>query len=162
MVLAVGIVALFYLIFALAIIGVSGKGTSEDALSGLLPFLGQKIIILGVLAGLVTLADSFLVLGLHLRNTFVYDLKLSQGLAVLISCGLPLLLFLLGFRSFIMTLGFVGTVVGAIEGVIIILIFKRAKTTGDRTPEYNLKIPSWLPYLLIAIFVFGALSQFFI
>mgnify|MGYP001602087321 CR=1 FL=1 len=91
---------------------------------------------------------------------YIYDLKLPPGWAVLISCGLPLLLFLLGFRNFIMTLGFVGTVVGAIEGAIIILIFKRAKTMGDRTPEYNLKIPSFLAYFLIAIFVFGALSQF--
>ena len=162
MVLTMGIVALFYLFFVVTVIGVSGQGTSEDALSGLLPFLGQKIIILGALAGLITLADSFLILGLHLKNTFIYDLKLPPGLAVLISCGLPLLLFLLGLRSFIATLGFVGTVVGAIEGVVIILIFKRAKTMGDRKPEYNLKTPSWLPYLLIAIFVFGALSQFFI
>lgn len=162
MVLAIGIVTLFYLVFALAVIGVSGPGTSEDALSGLLPFLGPKIIIFGALAGLVTLVDSFLILGLHLKNTFIYDLKLSPSSAVLISCGLPLLLFLLGFRSFITTLGFVGTVVGVIEGVIIILIFKRAKAMGDRAPEYSLKIPSWLPYLLVAIFVFGALSQFFI
>lgn len=156
------IIVPFYLIFAVAIIGVAGENTSQDALSGLLPFLGPKIIILGALAALITLADSFLVLGLYLRNTFVCDLKLSKNLAVLITCGLPLFLFFIGFRSFIGVLGFVGTIVGVIEGVAIILIFKKAKTAGNREPEYSLKIPSLLLYFLIAMLIFGALSQFLI
>jgi len=115
-----------------------------------------------VLAALVTLADSILILGLHLKNTFIYDLKLSNKLATIVACGLPLFLFLAGFRNFIGTLGFVGTVVGVVEGVAIILIFKRAKKSGNRTPEYSLKIPSLLLYLLIAILVLGAISQFLI
>ena len=156
------IVVPFYLIFATVVIGVTGENISQDTLFGLLPALGPKIIIFGVLAALITLADSFLVLGLYLRNTFIYDLKLSKNLAALITCTLPLFLFLVGFRSFITTLGFVGTVVGVIEGIIIILIFKKAKTAGNREPEYSLKIPSWLLCFLIAILIFGALSQFLI
>ncbi|MDP2909692.1 MAG: aromatic amino acid transport family protein [bacterium] len=153
------IVVLFYIFFALAVIGVAGKGVSQDALSGLLPFLGPKIIFWGVLAALITLADSFLVLGLYLKNTFIYDLKFSKNLATLVACGLPLVLFLVGFRSFIATLGFVGTVVGAVEGIIIILIFRKAKKLGDREPEYSLKVPSLLLYFLIAILIFGAVFQ---
>jgi len=122
---------------------------------------GEKIIFLGALAGLITLADSFLILGLYLRNTFIYDLKISKNLACLTACGMPLILFLIGFRSFIATIGFVGTVLGVIEGIIIILIFKKAKTMSDRQPEYSLKIPSALLYFLIAIFIFGAISQVF-
>ena len=156
------IVVPFYLIFATVVIGVTGENISQDALFGLLPALGPKIIIFGILAALITLADSFLVLGLYLRNTFIYDLKLSKNLAALITCTLPLFLFLVGFRSFIATLGFVGTVVGVIEGIIIILIFKKAKTVGNREPEYSLKISSLLLYLLTAILIFGALSQFII
>jgi len=154
------IVVPFYLIFATVVIGVTGENISQDTLFGLLPALGPKIIIFGVLAALITLADSFLVLGLYLRNTFIYDLKLSKNLAALITCTLPLFLFLVGFRSFITTLGFVGTVVGVIEGIIIILIFKKAKTAGNREPEYSLKIPSLLLCLLTAILIFGALFQF--
>ena len=152
--------AVFYILFGILVAGVSGKNTSADALSGLIPFLGSKIVFFGVLAGLITIADSFLVLALYLKNTLVYDLKFSKIPAFLVACGFPLILFLLGFRSFIDTIGFVGTVVGAVEGVIIILIFKRAQKTGDRQPEYSLKIPSVLLYFLMAIFVLGAVFQF--
>ena len=156
------IVTVFYVLFAVGIIGITGIKTSTNALSGLMPLLGGKIIFLGALAGLITLADSFLILGLYLRNTFIYDLKISKNLAFLIACGLPLILFLIGFRSFIGTIGFVGTILGAIEGIIIVLIFKKAKTMSDRQPEYSLKIPSILLYFLIAIFILGAVSQVFV
>jgi len=153
------IVIVFYVLFAVGIIGITGGKTSTDTLSGLIPILGGKIIFLGALAGLITLADSFLILGLHLRNTFIYDLKISKNLAFLTACSLPIILFLIGFRSFIGIIGFVGTVLGVIEGIIIILIFKKAKTMSDRQPEYSLKIPSILLYFLIVIFVLGAVFQ---
>ena len=156
------IVVIFYVFFTLIVIGVAGRGVSQDTLSGLLPFLGPNIIFWGALAAIITLADSFLVLGLYLKNTFIYDIKFSKNLATLIACGLPLILFLVGFRSFIVTLGFVGTIVGAVEGIIIILIFRKAKNLGDREPEYSLKVPSLLLCFLIAILIFGALAQLFI
>ena len=127
MILATAVTVPFYLIFTLAVLGVVGGNISPDTISSLVPFLGPKLILLGVLAALITLTDSILVLGLHLKNTFIYDLKLSNRLATAIACGVPFLLFLIGFRNFIGTLGFVGTVVGVIEGVAIILIFKKAK-----------------------------------
>lgn len=161
-ILATIVVVVFYLLFAILLGGIAGRNTSPDTLSGLIPFLGGKIIFFGALAGLITIADSFLILALFLRNSFVYDLKLSQISATLITCGLPLILFLAGFRSFIGAISFVGTLVGAIEGIMIILIFKKAKFLGDREPEYNLKVPSLLLYFLIAILILGAISQFFV
>jgi len=150
-----------YFLFALIVVGVSGKATTPEALQGLLPFLGQKIIILGALFGLFAAATSFLILGNCLKNTLFYDYKIPKFSAAFIACGAPLLLFLIGFRSFIETIGFVGTLVGAVEGIAIILIFKKAKVLGDRKPEYSLKIPSVLLYFLIIIFIFGAISQVF-
>ncbi|MDD2731181.1 MAG: aromatic amino acid transport family protein [Candidatus Portnoybacteria bacterium] len=159
-ILATAITVPFYLIFTSAILGVVGGNVSPDTISSLVPFLNPKLIFLGILAALVTLADSVLVLGLHLKNTFVYDLKLSNRLATAIACGVPFLLFLIGFRDFIGTIGFVGTVVGVVEGAVIVLIFKRAKKLGNRQPEYSFKVPSLLLYLLIAVLVLGAISQF--
>jgi len=153
--------AVFYILFGILVAGVSGGNTSADALSGLVPFLGGKIVFFGVLAGLITIVDSFLVLALYLKNTLVCDLKFPKTPAFLIACGSPLILFLLGFRSFIDTIGFVGTVVGAVEGVIIILMFKKAKKMGDRQPEYSLKIPSMLLYFLMTVFILGAVFQCF-
>lgn len=159
--ISTAVVILFYILFALVLIGVTGKNTTQDALSGLTPFLGNKVIFFGALAGLITLADSFLVLGLYLRNTFIYDFKLSNNLSALIVCGMPLILFLAGFRSFIAALGFTGTIIGVVEGILVILIFKRAKTLGDRQPEYDLKVSPLVLYFVAAVLVLGALTQIF-
>jgi len=155
------IVIFLYLIFSLAVVGVSGKDTSPDALSGLKSFLGQKIIILGALFGVITLADSFLIICLYFKNALIYDYHFPRSIAFIVSSGLPLAFFLAGFRNFIEVIGFVGTILGAIEGIIILLIFIKAKKFGDREPEYSLKVPSILLYFLIAIFILGAISQIF-
>ncbi|MDO8436338.1 MAG: aromatic amino acid transport family protein [bacterium] len=161
-ILTTAVVIFLYLLFTFAVIGVAGRNVSIDAISGLIPFLGGKIIFLGALAGIITLADSFLVLALYLRNTLIYDFKFSPAISSFISGFSPLFLFLIGFRSFIGTIGFVGTIIGAIEGLIIILIFQRAKALGDREPEYNLKVPSFVLYFLMLILVSGAIIQIFI
>lgn len=160
-IVAILIAIFLYLFFTSMVIGVSGKQTSPNTLQGLIPFLGQKIIFFIALAAVITLADSFLVIGLYLRNSFIYDFQFPKILASLLTTGLPLILFLIGFRGFIETIGFVGALIGAIEGIIIILIFKRAKVLSDRKPEYSLKIPPPLLYFLIVIFILGAVSQIF-
>lgn len=153
------VVIFLYFLFILSVVGVSGQDTSSEALFGLLPFLGQKIVVLGALFGMLAIATSFLILGNYLKNTLFYDFKIPRPFSAAISCGIPLILFLIGFRGFIEVVGFVGTLVGVIEGVVIILIFKKAKTLGNRQPEYSLKVPSALLYFLIAIFILGAMSQ---
>jgi len=158
---AILVVFILYFLFALAAIGISGKNTTPEVFQGLLPYLGQKIVILGALFGIIAIATSFLVLGNYLKNTLFYDYKVPRSLAASFACGLPLILFLVGFRGFIETIGFVGTIIGVIEGVVIVLIFKNIKKLGDREPEYSLKIPSILLYFLMAIFILGAVSQVF-
>ncbi|GAI25660.1 unnamed protein product, partial [marine sediment metagenome] len=111
--------------------------------------------------GIFTIITSFLILGNYFKNTLFYDYKVPRWISASIACGLPFILFLIGFRGFIETIGFVGTVIGAIEGVVIILIFKNIKKLGDRIPEYSLKIPPILLYFLIAVFILGAFSQIY-
>jgi len=160
-IVASAIVIILYFLFSLAVVGVSGKDTSPEALSGLVPFLGQKVIILGALFGVITLADSFLIICLYLKNTLIYDYNFPKILASLISSGLPLILFLIGFRSFIEVIGFVGTILGMIEGIVILLIFTKVKKLGDREPEYSLRVSPFLIYSLGIIFILGAISQIF-
>jgi len=150
-----------YLLFALSVIGVSGENTSADTFSGLFSYLDKKIILLGVLAGVITITDSFLIIGLYLKNTLIYDYKFQKTPAFLLAWATPLILFLLGFRQFIDVIGFAGIFIGTIEGIIIVLIFKKAKLLGDREPEYSLNVPSFLPYTLMLIFILGAISHLF-
>ncbi len=160
-ILVISIVIVLYFLFTISIIGVSGNNTTPEAFQGLIPYLNQNIVILGALFGVLAISTSFLVLGNYFKNTLFYDYKIPRQFSALIACGLPLILFLIGFRNFIETIGLVGTFIGAIEGIAIVLIFKKAKSLGNRKPEYCLKTPAILLYFLIAIFVLGAIFQIF-
>jgi amino acid permease len=155
------IVGLIYLLFALSVVGVSGENTSPEALEGLTPFLGKKIVIIGALAALITIADSFLILAICLSNTLTYDFKIPKFLSSLLTSFLPLILFFSGLRDFITVIGFVGTFIGLINGLAIILIYKKAKILGDREPEYSLNLPNFVFYLLALILIFGTISQIY-
>jgi len=150
-----------YLLFSIFIVGVSGQETSKEALSGLSPFLGKRIIFFGLLAALITIADSFLVLAISLRNTFRYDFKIPKYFSAFLTVILPLILFLLGFRDFIKVIGFLGAFLGLVNGLAIFIIYKKAKVLGDREPEYSLNLPNFVLYLLIAILVLGTISHLY-
>lgn len=151
--------AILYFIFALVVFGVSGQATSQEAIKGLSQFLGKNVVVLGALFGLLAVGTSFLLWGILLKHTFIYDLKMKKTLANLLVLGIPIALFLLGIRSFVGVIGLAGVVVGAIEGSLILLMHKRAKKMGRRQPEYSLKIPSIILYFLIALFMLGAIFQ---
>lgn len=151
----------FTFLFGLIISGVTGGATTQEAFQGLLPVLGRKIMILGGLFGFFAVATSFLVIGNYLKNTLRFDYKLPYALSFAIACFSPLVLFLAGFKEFILVIGFVGVLLGLIEGIAIVLIYQRAKKTGERTPEYSLKIPRPLIYFTVAILIFGTVSYLF-
>lgn len=156
---AIAISLSFYFLFGLFISGLTGQNTTQDAFEGLIPLLGQKIMMLGGLFGLFAISTSFLILGNYLKNTLIFDYHFPYPLAFFIAVFSPLLLFLSGVREFIWIIAFVGTFIGLIEGTMIILIYKKAKKQGEREPEYSLKIPQYLTYLMMAILFLGAIAQ---
>jgi len=156
---AVAISLSFYFLFGLFISGLTGQNTTPEAFEGLVSILGQKIIILGGIFGLFAISTSFLILGNYLKNTLIFDYRFPYLSAFFIATFSPLLLFLIGVREFIWVIAFVGTFIGLIEGTIIILVYKKAKKQGDKIPEYNLKIPRYIPYLVIIVLVLGTIAQ---
>ena len=160
-IVAVSLAAIFYCLFAIIISGVTGQQTSQEALKGLVSVLGYKVMIFGALFGLLAVVTSFLTLANYLKNTFTFDYKQPRYLAFCLACVFPLFLFLLGFRDFIGVISFLGAIIGLVEGVALILIYLKARKIGDRTPEYALKIPKLVPYLMLFILFFGALAQLF-
>ncbi|MDD5750634.1 MAG: aromatic amino acid transport family protein [Candidatus Pacebacteria bacterium] len=153
--------AVFYFFFGLIISGVSGQATSSEAMKGLVPFLGYKVTVLGALFGFLAVSTSFLTLANYLRNTFAYDYRMGHKRSFALACFAPLILFLTGFRDFIAVISVLGTVIGLIEGVALIFTYKKAKTLGDRTPEYSLKTPAFLLYLAIFILAAGTITELF-
>ncbi len=151
--------AIIYLVFMAIVVGITGANTSTDAIAGLASVLGDRIITLGAVFGIFAVLTSFFMLGLVFKNIFQYDFGIKKTPSWFLVCVIPLLGLLLGLTEFIPIISFIGVVLGAVEGTMIILIFKRAKTMGDRKPEYSLDIPNIILYTLIGVFMIGLIYQ---
>ena len=151
--------AILYFLFMLTVVGISGQATSVEAIKGLIGFLGEGIIILGAILGLLAVITSYFVIGLYLKKVFWYDYKINKTLSWFLVCFIPLIGFLLGLREFIPIVGFLGVIFGAIEGTVLVLTYLKAKKSGDREPEYSLNIPSVIIYSLIVLFILGFIYQ---
>jgi len=141
--------SLVYLLFVISVLGASGAGTTEDAISGLQSVIGSYIIKLGFIFGIFACFTSFLTLGLTLKKVLRYDFLVPKNLAWVITFSLPILLFFLGMRRFIDIIGFVGAVAIGLEGIILVVLYKEFLKD-----KFNKKVNPAV-YLLALVFVFG-------
>jgi len=152
---AVLLVGILYLLFAFTVVGVSGEVTSSDAVTGLFEFLGNKIVVLGSMFGVLAVGTSFLMLGSALDEVFRWDYGFKKGWSWLLTILPPFLLFVVGLRTFIDVISLAGSLAIGLTLLILIFTYMAAKTKGDRSPEYNLSIPKWFLYSMAALFAAG-------
>jgi len=148
-----------YVLFILTVVGVTGQQTSPEAIQGLVDALKNHTVIFGAIFGLLAVATSFLVVGLSLKKTFWYDYNINKCLAWVLTCSIPLIAYLCKLRDFITVIGFLGATLGGLQMILLILIYQKAKTRGQRQPEYSLKLPSVVGYGLILILGMGIIYQ---
>ncbi|MBU1036953.1 GerAB/ArcD/ProY family transporter [Patescibacteria group bacterium] len=153
-IMGIAIPFLVYLIFTIIVIGINGFNTTEVATIGLGKALGPAMIIFANLFAFFCIGTSFLTLGLALKETYIYDIKLKHSLAWFLTCLIPLTLFLLGLNSFVKVLGWAGALGGGIEGLLILAIFLKLKSLKrtERVPEY--KIPLHWPIIIFIGLIF--------
>jgi hypothetical protein len=63
--------------------------------------------------------------------------------------------------SFIVVLGITGAIAGGLDGILVMLMYWKAKKLGDRKPEYTMGKHYILGVFLILMFVVGIAYQFF-
>ena len=147
--------AVLYLIFMGTVIGLTGLNTSDEAIKGLSVLLGEKVVFIGALFGFLATITSFFIIGLYLKETLWYDLKINKNLAWFLTCFVPLILLGLGMHNFITIIILLGALMGGIEGTAVVLIYKKAKKLGNQSPDYELKEPAILRYVMILVFILG-------
>jgi len=152
---------IFYILFSLATIGITGFNTSEVATVGLGQILGDTAIIFGNLFAICAMFTSFLTLGLAMKQIYMYDYNIKPTLAWALTVFIPLIVFLLGAKSFIWVIGITGTFAGGIDGILITLMYWKAKKKGSRQPEYKLGKKKVIGMILILIFLIGIINQIF-
>ncbi len=147
-----------YALFAYVVVGVTGLATTEVATIGLGEMVGPYMVIFGNLFALFAMATSFLLTALAFRDSLRWDYHVSRGMATIIVLVLPLIIFLLGLRSFIAAIDIVGGVLVSALMIMSILIYWRAKQKGHlKRSTYKLHHTAWLIVLLLAAFSIGAI-----
>lgn len=145
-----------YILFALTVVGVSGGTTTEVATVGLGEIFGQGVLIAGNLFAVLAMGAAFMGMGMALKQTFVWDHKLPKWVADYFVIAIPLLLFLVGFRSFITVLSAVGGVFVGIEAIFMVLIFWKARRYGEVDARRYESKHFWLLVLpVFAVFTFS-------
>lgn len=139
--------AIFYFLFSIVIFGICGKNTSEDSISGLKIYFDKNIVSFFYFFGLVTTFTSFVALGLTMEKIFWYDFKLNKNLAFFLACFPPLFLFFLGFNKFLPVISFVGGVMLGIDGILILLMYKKQFKT--QISKFKISLVYFLIFLLI-------------
>ncbi len=161
-----GIPIIIYLLFTFVVVGLIGLENFE------LLAPNQRIAtvalgiyshpLLGLLANIfATLAmfTSYLTISLALRGIYEYDYNISKRVAFSLTVLVPLIIALLGLTSFITILMVTGTLIGGLEGSLIVLMYWKAKKNGDRNPEYSLKAHYFIGSILLFFFIIGIIYQ---
>ncbi len=156
-----------YIIFTAIIVGIIGAEgfemlqPNERIATVALSFYAHPV--LGLFANLLAILamfTSFISLGTALKQVYEYDYHLSPTISLLLTMVVPLAVVLMNLTSFIAVLAVTGALAGGLESTLIILTYWKAKTLGNRKPEYSLPKHTVLGIILIAMFILGILYQF--
>jgi len=151
---------ILYFLIIFAVVGISGPATTENALEGLMPYLGKGVLFFGSIFGVLAVFTSFLVLSLSLKNIFHQDYKIKPIFSYFLTFSLPLLAYFAGLKDFILVIGLVGAIASSLDGLLMVLIFLKARKKGDRQPEFSLSYPRLAAGFLMMIFFLGLIYQF--
>lgn len=153
-----------YILFALVVVGITGINTSEGAIIGLGDVLGYNMLIFGILLGILTMATSFIAVGLALKEMYSFDFgfnkQVSSSLTCFIAIAITIAIILINIENaFLNVIEVSGAISGGIIGILVVLMFHRAKKLGERKPEYSIPVSKMLGFLLIAMFLAGMLYE---
>jgi cytochrome bd-type quinol oxidase subunit 2 len=114
----------------------------------------------GLVFGVLTMATSFLAVGLALKEMYSFDFRMDRSHAAGLVTIVPIILYLIIFfmkieHAFFKVLDWTGAFVFSILGVIVVLMGIKAKKYGDRQPEYQVKARLILSALIIIMFIVG-------
>ena len=118
--------------------------------------------ILGIFANLLavlTMFTSFLTLSLALIEVYHYDYALPPKFSLVLTFIFPLLIVIFGLTTFMGVLGVTGVLAGGLDGILITIMHWKARTLGERKPEYQVRGHLFIKIGLVVMFVAGIVYQ---
>ena len=144
---------LLYLLFTFTVVG--SLGAVDEVATVSLSNVGSNINLFANLFALLSMSTAFVVLGFALKENLTLDFKISNSVSWMIVVAVPLFISLSGFFGFVKLLELVGSFAIGIILFMVLLMHSKAKTMGNRKPEYSLK-DNWLvKSLFLLVLVVG-------
>ncbi len=157
--IGMSVIVLLYIAFATVIFGVTGLQTTQAAFDGLLPVLGTTAELVASVLGALTILSIFMIVGIQLKHTFVYDYHVSKKTAWFAVMIVPVVLYLLGVRELIGLIGFVGSVFTGILGIFTVMTYLALRKTATCRKHTCILFPIPLAWLIIGLFAGGTILQ---
>jgi tyrosine-specific transport protein len=146
-----------YILFAFVVVGVTGNNTSDGAILGLGQALGYEMLVFGTLFGIMTMMSSFIILAFSLKKMYEYDCGINKNLSWALTCCIPLIIILLGAKSFVKTVGFSGSLAGGLMGILIALMYMKISNTDNK--KRNVLKSNIICWMLIILFCLGIIYE---
>ena len=149
-----------YILFALAVVGVMGKDVTQIATIGLSQKFGSVVGLLGNLFAVLAMGTGFMGLGVALKQSLIWDWKVSTFSSTLFVILVPLTLFMVGFNNFITILGVVGGLFMGIEVILMVLVYWIAKKAGDLPVAHDgLRYAGLFTALILTVFTIATVAS---
>lgn len=152
--------SLIIFVFALLILGITGKNTTPDSLAGLGLVIGDGILAFSLAFGTISITTSFLVVAQTLREIYYLDLKINKNISWALACFAPYLLFLMGVHNFTKVIGLTGSIVGGLLGVSLVSLALKVQEKPEQKSIISNKLSKPLAYALSLLFILGLIYEF--
>lgn len=146
-------------IFVLMVVGITGINTTPDTLTGLNQTLGNGVVKLALLFGIISVFTSFLIIGQSLKEIYWWDFKINQHLAWLFTFVIPYGLYGLGVKDLTKIVSLSGSLAGGISGIILILIVLKVKKKVKKKSILQTTLKKSVIYALSTLFILGFLYE---
>lgn len=146
-----------YVLFIWSVLSISGPATSEESLAGLRALIPAGLFRFALVFGLLTTFTSFLGIGVALQYTYHDDYNLPLSTSWFIAMGVPMILYLSGFRNFLNAISISGSIGFTVVAIIIYLIYLRLKPRKGKVIHHALFTHPVFVFLLLLLTALGGL-----
>jgi len=156
------LIAIITALFFVSAAKTSGAGITADPFVSISLKMGQGILYIGSLLGLLAVVTSHWAIASYLKKILITDLKFKEIVSWFFVVFFPLVLILLGAYNFVHIIGLVGVVAGTIDALMILAIYKKVfSKKGAKTIILPKKAPTFFIWIIFLIFLGAALSSIF-
>lgn len=151
--------SLVTVVFVLTIVGISGPLTTENALSGVKLILGDGVIVLALIFGVISMMTSVFGVAESIKETLWWDYKVNKTAAWALAVGVPYALYVLGVNSLVDVIGFAGAIAGGFSAVMMIATFMKMRKQGKKLLIFDYFPGNYVLYIIILLLVLGGIFE---